>query len=69
MKWIKIKDKIPPSGKNVILFDGKHVFCGYWTYDMEENICWGNEDGWYENDATHWMELPKPPEDDGLDKC
>ncbi len=63
MNWINVKDKLPNPGKNVIFFDGKHVLCGYLSFDVEEKICWGSEDGWYEMEATHWMELPKPPEE------
>ena len=69
MEWINVKDKLPPEEENVILFDGSIVFAGnfhvvhnepYWGNQGCDGICYG----WYEKDAvTHWMPLPKPPEE------
>ena len=74
-KWISVKDRLPEIIKNThdndvdhseeviiiangevitgtsLYFDGSYLFCG----EMDENFNL--------NEVTHWMPLPKPPEE------
>ncbi len=68
-EWISVKDLKPPEEENVILYDGKVVFCGNLYICRENEDCYGNQAcdgccyGWYEKKPiTHWMPLPKAPE-------
>lgn len=67
MKWISVKDRLPNKNQKVLIFlDGyshrNHIdlvsFIGingsYYFWDADEY-------GYEENEVTHWMELPKPP--------
>ena len=69
-KWISVKNRLPKEDENVILFDGNQVFCGSFSYENNDIICWGNQAcdgicyGWYEKDEiTHWIPLPPPPKE------
>jgi hypothetical protein len=70
MKWIKIKDQLPPDGTLILM----HVV-------DQTNKVWGIYTGyhfrqqwWYEggrkieetSEATHWMSFPAPPEKEPL---
>lgn len=68
MNWIKTKDRLPECGSDdcseelIICVDGE-VFTGtrYWERDkifMDEMDCEFTLD-----EVSHWMPLPKPPED------
>jgi Protein of unknown function (DUF551) len=69
-EWVSVKDRIPTENENVILFDGKEVFCGSFEgYDRNKLLCYGNQScdgicyGWYnKKEITHWMPLPQPTE-------
>ncbi len=68
MEWISVKDELPPQNENVILCDGKEIFCGSFEGNIKGNQCWGNQAcdgvcyGWYEKgQVTHWMPLPSFP--------
>lgn len=68
MQWISVKDRLPPLEHEVLAFDGEmirvahlepqsilgaYMTGAFWTYyDYLE---------WY--DVSHWMELPKLPEE------
>lgn len=73
MNWISVKDRLPEKDdvyiiclnsayydrdKGVIHY--KMVYYAFWDYghwDLEE--CYANEE-----DVTHWMPFPEPPEED-----
>lgn len=60
MSWIKIEDKLPPKA-------GYYLVVAEWMGVIEK----GEFDGhscWSINhlfDPTHWMFLPKPPQNEG----
>ena len=75
MKWISIKDEMPPDGQAVILCIEINYSVGYiytsgafvgglWKLNESHNLldtdCYEYEDS-YDNDITHWMPLPPPP--------
>ena len=68
MKWIKIEDKVPPEGVNLLyFFDCTGVSLGQY-YGIDEEYCYetghvfASADGWLTGDVTHWMPLPDAPE-------
>lgn len=66
-EWNRVKDRLPPLEENIILFDGKEVFCGDLSEVHGERVtgvqaCDGICYGWCEKQkVTHWMPLPPPP--------
>lgn len=65
-KWIDVKDKKPPKGKPILLYNGHWIGVGYYkkNYKMKDpdEPKWSSEDGEYiYYDATHWQPLPEPP--------
>jgi hypothetical protein len=69
-EWISVKDRLPEENENVILYDGKEVFCGDLFFGKLGKICWGIQacDGicyghYNKDEVTHWMPLPKPPKE------
>lgn len=72
MNWISVKDMLPPTDENILLFDGREVFCGDFNiFNRGDEIChsYGTQAcdgtcyGWYEKqEITHWMPLPNAPE-------
>ena len=64
MKWIRVFDKLPDHRNSVMLFDGVNICFGYMNGAFDRNIFYVlgyNEN--FENIISHWMPLPKPPED------
>jgi hypothetical protein len=67
MKWIKVKEKRPPTDVPILIFAERVIF-GEYVYYGGRN---GDDYRWYEahtgyisdEDVTHWMALPKPPEE------
>ena len=75
-EWISMKDRLPPCCQNILLYSSKiiekdkrddgNIFVGYWLGEVYKSweCVWG--DGWVPfrwEDITHWMPLPKPPEE------
>lgn len=75
-EWIGIKDALPPFGEKVLLYgikeheDSADIHLGsycntlihdeYRNYVGEEAQFWASEYG-YDIDVTHWMPLPRAP--------
>lgn len=62
MNWISVKERLPEEGKLSLVYD---------NYSKDVALAYREEDDWldcsielYEGqeDITHWMELPAPPE-------
>ena len=75
MKWISIKEEMPPDGRAVMLCIEINYSVGYiytsgafvggrWKLNESHNLldtdCYEYEDS-YADDITHWMPLPPPP--------
>lgn len=71
MKWISVEDKLPQSHEEVMIWpiinsygERRTAWIGMdgdWLYALEtEHVC---DDFKVETEITHWMPLPKPPED------
>ncbi|NHZ85787.1 MAG: DUF551 domain-containing protein [Planctomycetia bacterium] len=64
MKWIKCSDKMPECHKKYLIFslDYKEVhYAHYWGVGIFKQ-CYTPYTCDFLN-VTHWMSLPKPPED------
>lgn len=72
MNWIEVKIK-PEIGTEILFTDGCEVYFGSYgylsEYDKERGLgfidatTWSSDFGYehFENNITHWMELPEPP--------
>jgi hypothetical protein len=64
MEWIRCEDKLPDEGVYVLTYWKNHdeYRLDYIIHDEKDKFwaCVLDDDG---NIVTHWMELPKPPED------
>lgn len=63
-KWISTKDRLPEDGKEVLFYGDSSVMVGW--YDAN-NECWAvtaSDMIAYPEDVTHWMPLPRLPEED-----
>lgn len=63
-EWISVKNKLPPSGKSILVhnqhFEHSSIRMAFMTsrgyYDAYECGC-----GMKLDNVTHWMPLPEPP--------
>jgi len=72
MKWIKLRDKLPPPNTYVLIWwthgsldeNGKYkpgVYIGSYRSKVDEvRALGGNYDA--RNEISHWMHMPKEPE-------
>ena len=65
MKWISVKDRMPEPFETVLMFNPGEdplptVNAGYFPDD--ENLVIFNGYRYGREAVTHWMPLPKPPE-------
>ena len=64
-KWISVEDRLPEKEKLVLCFDatfGVQIAKRWlWTNYKE---CWATNSAMPLERITHWMPLPKPPEQD-----
>jgi hypothetical protein len=70
-QWISVKDRLPEEDLPVLVYgqvlnDPAEIIGVRRRYngDQEWKHTWESEDGFIyrEDDVTHWMPLPKPPE-------
>jgi len=64
MEWIKVEDSLPNIRQECILTNGDYVYYGSlgkdgYFYQIEDFYKMRQE-----NDITHWMPLPKPPNEE-----
>ena len=61
MKWINVKDKLPDTIGDYLVYDkGTFPVVG-WAF-FNSNKQWAGSHAFYRH-VTHWRQLPKPPED------
>ncbi len=63
MEWISVKDRMPEKDKPVLTFDGTYFEVLEYWYDEDLKKIWMNPPNGPTDSVTHWMELPKPPEE------
>jgi hypothetical protein len=61
-QWISVKDRLPEKDQEVLMYDGIFILtCLFWK-SRKLAFQWELSSGIICN-PTHWMPLPKPPED------
>ncbi len=65
IKWISVKDKLPKKCQKVLFVYKKNneVDCGYYGCSSFEDVYFYDTLESSNELATHWMELPEPPEE------
>ncbi len=67
MDWIKVTDQLPDNEQTVLIYDVrfKIIETAYRisTGNKELEIVWfyPENNGWTEDEVSHWMPLPAPP--------
>ena len=63
-QWISVKDRLPEHGVPVLVFDTLANTIELMSWDKIMEV-FETDDAYFVqlNDASHWMPLPKPPED------
>ena len=62
MVWISVKDRLPKEDQEVLMYDGIFILtCLFWK-SRKLAFQWELSSGIICN-PTHWMPLPKPPEE------
>lgn len=62
-EWIGVKDKLPKDDEYVLTYDGYSICTACIFYWEEGNPVWMSPPA-PPFEATHWMPLPKPPNQD-----
>lgn len=56
-EWISVKDRLPEKS-------GDYIVCSaHDGHALPKVVYFDNSAGWYDSAITHWMPLPKPPEE------
>jgi hypothetical protein len=64
MRWIAVKERLPPECENVLVYDGNDIYTAYLSKYSRCWMCRCNcDDGSYVDSVTHWMPLPRPPQE------
>lgn len=68
-RWIPVTERLPPKGKNVLVYVHSKVDIGYLTdYTANGSTCWVVEHNSYESlerkTVKAWMPLPTPPKEE-----
>lgn len=64
MEWIKVINRFPDTGKDVLCFSENRIFLSF--YDRASSISgdwYDTKNTWIIENVTHWMPLPQPPQD------
>ena len=64
-EWISVKDRLPKSNQEVLVYRGGHIGDLMNVYIYVGNDKWEDEYGYWsvtdDEGITHWMPLPEPP--------
>ena len=66
MKWISVKDRLPPKNEIILVTNGKDIGVQGSTIGCvitDQSFIFVNL-----VDKTHWMPLPKPPKEENSDE-
>ena len=65
-EWISVKERLPEDQRSLLTVNGHGEIriMGLWSKRGDEWTWVHNGRMMHYNDITHWMPLPKPPEED-----
>jgi uncharacterized protein DUF551 len=69
MKWINVKDSYPESSVQVLVTDGVQICIAFLQKDKKRFTQIHTFNDWIHESVTHWMTLPKLPQENngGMD--
>lgn len=63
-RWISVSERLPKEDEVVLVFGGRSIYTAYYGENRWGGIGWHKLNSKYHNcNPTHWMPLPKPPEE------
>jgi Protein of unknown function (DUF551) len=63
MEWISVKDRLPNMGIDVLVYSKDRIFHAWWDNISSSHDWYDIQNTWIIEDVTHWMPLPKKPEE------
>ena len=64
-EWISVKERLPELNVDVLIyvhFTVHDITFKHCTVALFDGICWDDDGLYSRNSVTHWMPVPKPPE-------
>lgn len=68
-EWIKCSDRLPEINGNYLVYDGEEIWMTSYKWHRKEGNILGfglffkTDPPYVSGEITHWMPLPKPPEE------
>ena len=62
--WISVKDELPKTNGTYLVYDGENVYSAEYEKGRTVSEWTDDYEGYCDIEVTHWMPLPKAPEDE-----
>ena len=60
-EWVSVKNKMPLQGQDVLFVSDMAIGILKGWHDLENKRWFTSDEIYYDNEVTHWMPLPEPP--------